>query len=205
MKKMFLFSNLATGLDKVRFFLDDLPRDSKFVAITTAANVYDPNDRSWFDDEINLLKGLGFDFYLFDLAGKTKDDVTTALEGAKVVYVSGGNSYYLLEHMKACSFVDVMENLIKKGTIYLGSSAGAAVTGPDIGYVGDMDDRSRSNLSDDHALGLIEYKVLPHLDHPKYGPMIKNRIDQLKKENRNLIGLRDHQVLFVDDGYVEIY
>ena len=45
--------------------------------------------------------------------------MSRALDKADVIYVTGGNTYYLLERSKKSGFLDVVKNKISSGAFYV--------------------------------------------------------------------------------------
>ena len=67
-----------------------------------------------------------------------------------------------------------------------------------------MDDQGAADLSDYVGLNLIDFKILPHIDHPRYGPKARAIASQIKS-SEPVIGRRDDQAVYVRDNYIEIY
>lgn len=52
-----------------------------------------------------------------------------------VIYVTGGNTFYLLHHARLAHFDQSVRELFKRGGIYIGVSAGSIIMAPDISIV----------------------------------------------------------------------
>lgn len=205
MSRLLLASKLGDIIGRFSFVFPKPPAQLKVVCITTAGNVYASENRGWQADEMQGFRNMGVTLAEFDIAGKSEAEVADALADIDLVYVTGGNSYYLLEQMQKCDFKSAVSAALARGALYAGSSAGAVVCCPHIGFIGAMDDRSKSNLQDETGLGLIDFHILPHTDHPKYGPIIQDMLPALKKMPGRYVGLRDDQAVVVTDNYVELY
>ncbi|MFD6176841.1 MULTISPECIES: Type 1 glutamine amidotransferase-like domain-containing protein [unclassified Isoptericola] len=80
---------------------------------------------------------------------------------ADVLLVAGGDALYLHHWMRESGFADLVPQLTD--TVYVGMSAGSMVTTPRIGeYFVEWIPPSR----DDATLGLVDFSIFPHLDHP---------------------------------------
>ncbi|MBI5138338.1 MAG: Type 1 glutamine amidotransferase-like domain-containing protein [Candidatus Vogelbacteria bacterium] len=81
-----------------------------------------------------------------------------------VIFVDGGNTFYLLQEIKKSGFDKAISEYLKKDLgVYVGVSAGTVVAGPDIDFVADWDDRSQApELKSTTALCLIEIAYSPH-------------------------------------------
>jgi dipeptidase E len=82
------------------------------------------------------------------------------VEEADVLLVGGGDSLYLAHHMRASGLVDLLPAL---GAVWVGLSAGSMVVTPRIG-----DDFKvwEPPGGGDTALGVVDFSIFPHVDHP---------------------------------------
>ena len=82
------------------------------------------------------------------------------VEDADVLLVNGGDSLYLAHHMLESGLADVLPSL---RAVWVGLSAGSMVMTPRIG-----EDFKVWNPPDggDRALGVVDFSIFPHLDHP---------------------------------------
>jgi dipeptidase E len=204
-RKLVLASCIDKILPKVSFIFDKPLNKLKVTCIPTAANVYAEADKDWLDREMQSFYDLGIALDKFDLVGKNKSDVEQQLNNSDVVYVTGGNTYYLLEHMKKCDFKSVITDRVNNGLIYIGGSAGAITACPQIDFIRNMDDKSEASLDNFDGLNLVDLKIMPHIDHDKYGSMAKEILKDMRSDNEYFIGLRDSQALVIMDNYIEIY
>jgi dipeptidase E len=194
------FEIFSEKLDRFKNVLSN----AKLVCIPTAAYGEDGHE-DWLDDELSHVRKWVGDFQLFDIAGQSAEDVAATLKAADIVYVTGGNTYYLLEQMQKCDFADALKNELERGLFYMGSSAGAVITCPSIDFIQDMDDPSKAALDDFTGLNLVDFYIMPHLDSEFYGEIAQRIVHDLKKKDVQLIGLREDQGLYVQDNYIEVY
>ena len=204
MKKMLLASDLKQVLEKISFLFDKPFSQIRVVYITTATNVYAEKNKGWFFEEMRAFQGLGVQLIEYDIRGKSEDNVTELIKDADVVCVTGGNTYYLLEHMQKCNFKSVIISYLKAGGLYVGCSAGSIVTCPTIDFIGDMDDSDEANLTDYTGLGLVPFNIMPHIDHPKFGTKAKELIQKYNNAQVPIIALRDNQAILISDNCIEI-
>ena len=86
---------------------------------------------------------------------------------ADVLLVAGGDAGYLSHWMHASGMMDLLSEL--QETIWVGLSAGSMVMAPRIGgdFVGWTDPAlSPGAPVNDTTLGLVDFAIFPHLDHP---------------------------------------
>jgi len=78
-----------------------------------------------------------------------------------VLLVEGGDAAYLCHWMRASGLADLLPSLSK--TVWVGLSAGSMVMTPRIGedFVG-----WKPPEGGDATLGVVEFAIFPHLDHP---------------------------------------
>ncbi|GAA1979644.1 Type 1 glutamine amidotransferase-like domain-containing protein [Kitasatospora viridis] len=78
-----------------------------------------------------------------------------------VLLVNGGDALYLSHWMRESGLADLLPSLHDK--VYVGLSAGSMVLTPRIGeaFVG-----WKSPTGDDRTLGVVDFSIFPHLDHP---------------------------------------
>ena len=202
--KLLLCSHAGTVIDKADFLFPQPVSNLKTICITTAANVYADDRKGWLHDEMQSFTKAGFQLIEYDLKDKTRQQVIDKLSDADVIYVTGGNSYYLLEHMVACDFETILRDRLADGALYIGSSAGMVVACPSIDFIGHLDDPAQANLTDYTGLGLIDFNLMPHTDHPKYKDQISQLILDAQKSGVPILGLKDSQALYIDHLHYRI-
>jgi dipeptidase E len=77
-----------------------------------------------------------------------------------VLLASGGDALYLCHWMRECGLADLLPSL--DDTVWVGLSAGSMVMTPRIGkpFMG-----WQPPAGDDHALGLVDFSIFPHLEN----------------------------------------
>lgn len=198
---------LASTLNKAQHKLSEhlnLPHQSPILCIPTAANVYAKESCDWLEDEMSVLREMGFELDLFDLAAKSPTELQVKLDQHRTIYITGGNSYYLLEHMQRSSFPALIKDWgqtnISTPKLYIGCSAGAVVACPRIDYIGDMDDIGQSTLIDITGLSLYDKLLMVHADHPQYGPKGQKLTAEWRDSAYTIVPLNDDQLLLYDSG-----
>ncbi|GHH70421.1 Type 1 glutamine amidotransferase-like domain-containing protein [Promicromonospora soli] len=83
------------------------------------------------------------------------------LRDADVLLVSGGDALYLNHWMRESGVADLLPSFTE--TVYVGMSAGSMVMSPRIGqFFVEWTPPS----GDDAALGVVDFSIFPHVDHP---------------------------------------
>jgi dipeptidase E len=82
------------------------------------------------------------------------------VEETDVLLANGGDSLYLAHHMRASGLADLLPSL---SAVWVGLSAGSMVMTPRIG-----EDFKVWNPpgGGDEALGIVDFSIFPHVDHP---------------------------------------
>ncbi len=200
--KLFLFSQ-NFGKEPKRI-LDLINKNTcKALVVANAADNHSPEQRKKrLFTEFNTLKDLGIDSEELDLREydcSQKDELLELLSGVDLIWVRGGNVFYLLWLMKESGFDKVISPLIKDNKIvYGGYSAGALVLTPTIKGLECMDDLSVVPKVVWKGLDLIDYSIIPHWDRADCKD--KTMAIQARLENSGLPFrvLRDGEVIIVD-------
>lgn len=102
------------------------------------------------------------DFFDFDTRP------SAALAAFDLVYLSGGNPYYLLQRVRETGADAVIEEMVEAGRPIIGSSAGALLLGHSLNVV-PVFDTSVPDLgcTDTDALRLVPFTVSPHTNRWK--------------------------------------
>ena len=90
--------------------------------------------------------------------------IKNIIENADCIYVSGGNTFYLLQELEKTGTDELIKQHILAGKLYIGESAGAMTTAPNIEYACLMDDSNGTKeLTSFAALNVVDFSTVPHL------------------------------------------
>lgn len=168
------FKNVAKELLQ-KGILPEAPQ--RVALILTASCCY--TDQPWLKDDRKALADLGYEVYYFDVEGKTVDDVSKGLVPAKIIFIAGGNTTYLVEHVHKSGFGHIIRDLLTEGRVYIGSSAGSILAGPTVEPFADEDFSELPKdfvLHDPTGLKLVDYVILPH--HPQFAESDKKIMEK---------------------------
>ena len=163
--------------------------------ITTAAKPQQNLDYLWKDWNI-MKEELGFNVEEVDIEGKTEAEVMKLLQHKDIIFVEGGNTFYLLKAMRSCNFEKIIRKLFKKGTVYVGASAGSMVAGRTIKTAEWKGNKNIVNLKNLKGMNFVPFDVFVHY-HPEDADLIKQKIKNPKKRKKNLRILTDDQAILV--------
>jgi len=204
MKKLFLASFACKTLDKIEPLLPDNPQNLTVAFIPTASDPY--LDKEFVTVDRNKLVELGFKVLDIDIKDKSEQELEVLLKDVDLIAVTGGNAYYLLYHAQKSGFLTVAKNLIDKGVIYIGSSAGSILVCPTIDTARLFDSASVvPDLQDYQGMNLVDFLIIPHFDKPRYLGRLQKTIEQWSKKKYNLFPLSDEQAIIIQgDEYTLI-
>lgn len=98
-----------------------------------------------------------------EISKATKEEIARKIQGNDYIYVTGGNTFFLLQELRRTGAERIIVEQINSGKPYVGESAGAIVLSRNIEYVKDMDDVTAAPTLDSFsALGLVDFYPLPH-------------------------------------------
>ena len=191
-KMLLLTSSGMSGTKEEILSVLSKPADKVRVAhIITASKVEE--NTSYVDKDRELMKEAGFNVEDIDIEGKNKSQLMKILEDEDIIYVQGGNTYYLLKQMRKSGFDKIIKKLLTKGIIYIGVSAGSIVTGETIETAGWKTDKNKFGLFNLKGLKLVKSNIFVHYK-PEDAEIIKQKSKKIKKQLRILT---DQQALFV--------
>lgn len=202
MKKLFLSSYFAFVSDLLLPLLPKNPKKLKLAFIPTASDLY--KFKPWFYGDKIKLKLMGFNIVEVDLKNKTKEQLLDELKEIDVLFVSGGNTYYLLEKVQKSGFNDVVKKLVKKGVVYIGSSAGSILVCPTIQHIENLDDKTKAKLTSYKGIGLVDFLILPHYKEHQYIEMFQRIVDKWKNKKYKIQMLTNNQAMIVKDNETRI-
>lgn len=109
------------------------------------------------------LEELGLKVAPLDVATASSEEIRSTLSQGDLIYISGGNTFYLLQELKRKGADKLIQEEIEGGKPYIGESAGAMILAPSVEYVQLMDEiHVVPELASFAALGLISRYPLPH-------------------------------------------
>lgn len=181
-----------TKIQKAFIKLIDKTDNKSVVIITTAAKEKEKNKYSKLAKR--QFKEMGFnkvDFIDVECENPKK------LKNYDIIYVCGGNTFYLLNYIKKSGAGKIIKKLIKQGVIYIGVSAGSIIPGPSIKNASEIgSDINKIGITEFNGLNIIPWIIVPH-----YTTSLENQVKKFeKKYNIRVICLTDNQAIIVQDG-----
>ena len=104
------------------------------------------------------------------------DDPQAAIAAAEAIFVTGGNSFRLVNALHRLSLIEAVRSAIDGGVPYIGASAGANVACPTIRTTNDMPIVQPPSFA---AFDLVPFQINPHYIDP---PPPEARIGETREE-----------------------
>ncbi len=202
MIKMFLASFAANTIEKFICTLGIQPEKKTIAFIPTASNIYP--DWNPVEDRSKLI-GLGFQVKEVNLENKTKEELSFEMKNVDLIFIAGGNTFYLLQECRKSKFDEIIVELIKKGVPYIGSSAGTVLMGPSVELALDIDNQEEAPDLENYAgLNLVDFVVLPHYDDESFRYKIDENLKKMDHINYKTIKITDNQAVMIIGKKIEI-
>lgn len=203
MLNMFLASSFSDVSEKFARYLKDFPNERRVTFIPTASFV---EDVDFFVDEAKqVFENLHFRIDELDISTADLSTITSTLQNNDFIYVSGGNTFYLLEQLKASGAFEALITQLDAGKIYIGESAGAVVASASIEYLSEMDDPAKApSLTDYTGLNVIPYYPLPHYKEEPFSQITTTIFNKYNK-TKDLIPLTNHEILAVKGTSLSVH
>ncbi|HAO6036795.1 TPA: type 1 glutamine amidotransferase-like domain-containing protein [Listeria monocytogenes] len=150
------------------------------------------------------LEDLGLIVEELDVATGTLEEITATLKKNDFIYVTGGNTFFLLQELKRSGADKLILEEIAKGKLYIGESAGAVITSPNISYIQSMDSvKKATNLTNYDALNLVDFSILPHYNNAPFKEVTQKIVaDYAGKPTMRPIS--NQEAIFVRDKEVSL-
>lgn len=122
------------------------------------------------------------------------ENPTEAIQQAEGIFTGGGNTFLLVSELYRTKAIDALEEKLKTGTPYLGTSAGSNICGLTMGTTNDMPIVYPPSF---RTLGMVPFNINPHYLDPDansthMGETRETRINEFHQFNpQPVIGLRE--------------
>ncbi len=94
--------------------------DMKIGFVPTAA-LSEPGNKEWMIKDMHRLVERGADVDVIDIAQLPKEEIKARIEPVDVIFVGGGNTFYLSYHMEQSGLYDMLPELLET-KVYAGIS-----------------------------------------------------------------------------------
>ena len=160
--------------------------------IPTAGNVEEY--RGYIDEALQTFEDLGFQVEVLDISACDRETAQAKIFQSKLLYISGGNTFYLLQELKKKELLFLIKEQIADDMVYVGESAGAVITAENIDYIRLMDDKEvAGELSDTVTLQEADFYLLPHVGEEPFAESAQAILNTYG-DKLNLLLVEDEEV-----------
>ena len=164
MKKIFLCSYFA----EVASILSEsvsVPLRGKTVAFIPTASIHEAYTQ-YVEEARVAFDSLGLIVKELEITQCSKNEIEEVLTSCDCIYVSGGNTFFLLQELRKTGVDRCIIEQVEQGKLYIGESAGAMILAPNIEYAKDMDDHLvlTPGFTDFVGLGIVSFYPVVHFD-----------------------------------------
>lgn len=207
MKRLFLTSQVHYVASDIASKLGDQTRlPMVFIDTCIKDKVRSAEALNWHYQNKQKLLDAGFSFDIYDITGKTADELRQDLAQYQIMYIEGGNTFYLLKSALENDFSQLINERVNEGMIYIGTSAGSIIAGPDT-RSGSRPGKNpeQYNLTTTKGFNLVNFTVMPHWgDKSKTADYLNYKLPLAYEMNNPFILLNDNQYVEVVDNSFQI-
>ena len=195
---MILTSSLYESIELVKKFLDKNTESKKILFIPTATNV--DEYKKYIHLTQKVFEDFGYEVENFDVSIFSEEIAKEKLSEAKIVFISGGNTFYLLQELKRKNLITYLKERIENGLLYIGESAGSVIAAPDIEYASVIDDKTVATELDGYAgLNLVDFYIVPHFEEEPFVESSRNTVE-LYKDKLDLKLINNKEAILVENN-----
>lgn len=201
--ELFLTSSVHAVANDISKRLN-LSKNNRLVFIDTATEPKEEReDLEWLKIDRQALVNAGFNVSDYTITNKTRGQLEKDLDVFDYIYLSGGNTAYLLRQSQKSGFISLIKELVQKGKIYIGTSAGSIIAGPIVqDYLLDEEIKLKDNI----GYNFVNFTILPHWGSENFkDKYLGGRLKIAYKESQvPLLILTDNQYVHVKNGQMDI-
>lgn len=202
MKKIFLSSSFK---DVASIFLNFAGEDVKGKTVTFIPTASVPEKIKFYVGSAKKAFGkMGMIVDELEITQSTSDEIMDTLKRNDYIYVSGGNTFFLLQELRKKGADRMMADQIESGKLYIGESAGSMIVAPNIEYVKDMDDsKVATELDTFSGLSVIDFYPVPHYTNFPFVKAVEKIISKYESQ-LNLCPISNSQAILVNGVEIKV-
>jgi dipeptidase E len=220
--KLLLTSNGLSNQSISNALEDLVGKPRKDIKIAFIPNAGFPIDdfknesRDWLVDDMYRMKEFCGFIDIVSLTDLTKHEIYERLEYSDVIFVGGGNVFYLSYCMDKIGLFDELSRLLKT-RVYAGISAGSmiatdslrtasgAINNPEKFYDEEYDEIGPRGRSAGRSAKLVNFVVRPHFNSKNFPNIKGGYLEAIAKDVKvPLYAIDDNSAVKVDDDSIEV-
>ena len=190
-------------------------KDSKIAFIPTAANP-ERGDKEWLINDLYRIRQQGYFVDIIELTALKPETILEALEDKDIIFVGGGNTFYLSYWLQKSGLFDKLPELLAT-KVYAGISAGSMIMGESLVLSSQAQKNIQAFEDEDYeiavsngegsseTLNLAPLVFRPHLNS-RWAPNARNEVIAKKaaEVDNTVYALDDDSALKITDGKIEV-
>ena len=150
------------------------------------------------------LMKLGLTVDELEVSKAKEDEIFHKLKDNDYIYITGGNTFFLLQELKRTGADKIIAEQINSGKLYIGESAGSMIVSPSIEYAKDMDSIKKApELKTCSALNVLDFYPLPHYTNFPFKKAVEKIIAKYEADLK-LYPISNLQAILVNGDEVKI-
>ncbi len=197
MKKIYLTSQFISVAEKIAKDIGLQKPKTAFI-YTAAEQEYLSDD--WFLKCKQSLIDNNFSIVEYSITGKTIKNMMSFFVNIDIIFVCGGNTFYLLEKTIESGFDKVLYKILKD-KIYIGHSAGSVLLGNSVALKSNPPQTSLTNFD---GLKISNFTIVPHWGKVDAKEAKLALFEKMYDLGDNVILLKDGSYIFTDGNNYQI-
>lgn len=194
--KLFLSSILIPVPSELSKLIGKPLAEVSVAMITNAKDYYTERPKAFtVNRHMTFMQQLGLKVDAIDLRDYEDSEVLkNKLASYDLVWVMGGNTFMLRYEMQRSGFDRILRELLERGIVYGGDSAGALVAGTSIKGIESADEPTFAEEVIEEGMNLVPFVIMPHIDNPSFADVLP----VARELHENMIELKDSQAVIFD-------
>lgn len=202
MKKLFLASSFKDVAGLLEEFVGEEMKGKTVTFIPTASLT--ESVKFYVEAGRKALEKLGLTVDELEVSKATAKEISDKLRKNDYIYITGGNTFYLLQELKKTGTDKIIKEQVGLGKLYIGESAGSMIMSPNIEYAKSMDDlKKASGLDSLDSLNIVDFYPLPHHTNFPFKKTVEKIIAQYEAD-LTLYPISNSQVILVRENDVKV-
>lgn len=188
------------------------PASEYSVAFDITAAYGKEDNPQWFGKFRDQLYQLGItNIEDLDLRNKNPDELDKLLSYKDMLFVNGGNTFFLLDCMRKTGFEKALKKFLSEDKLYVGVSAGGIIVTPNIAIAGvEPGDVNSVGMQDFTGLNIVDFEFSPHVPDmvsyesvEEYSKTTPHKIFAV--DDYAAVLVQENKVSVIGDGKYKIY
>jgi len=202
MKRLFLSSSFGDVAGLFENFAGEEVKGKIVTFIPTASNT--EKIKSYVGSARKAFEKMGLTIDELEITRSTNSEISDKLKRNDYIYISGGNTFYLLQELRRSGADKIITEQINSGKLYIGESAGSMILSPDIEYVKLMDNCKKApDLGTFTALNIIDFYPVPHHTNFPFKKAVEEIIYEYESK-LDLYPICNSQVILVSGDNIKV-